>query len=356
MNLRSLLSLAFLLSPGMATAAQANACEPSDGLQFVCGLEKPEDLARIPGTRWLIASGFSNGAGLKLIDTTRRTAELWLTASTTRQPAQDRYPACEAPPDPAQFNAQGISLRSGASGRHTLYVANHGSRESIEIFTIDAGGDKPALIWNGCVPMPNGAAANSVASYADGTILATVLTHPGTTITDFVRGGATGGVYEWSPRMKQWRLLAGTQVPGNNGLETARDDSAFYVVAFGWRSVLIYPRDLATPARRIEAPGFMPDNIHWDDERLILAGMQYDEPACGGTRKIVDGKADDMRCHRGYSVAQLDPATLTFKMIAYDGPNAAFNGVSAAVVIDNELWLGSYQSDRVAVRNIVATH
>ena len=339
----------------MATGAQTGRCEPVDNLQFVCGLEKPEDLARIPGTRWLIASGFANGSGLKLIDTKRRTAEPWHTASTPRRATQ-RYTQCTQPPDPMLFNAQGISLRAGASRQHTLYVANHGGRESIEIFTIEADGDKPGLIWSGCVLMPNGTAANSVASYSDGTILATVLTHPGTTITDFVRGGATGGVYEWSPQTRQWRLLPGTRLPGNNGLETARDDSAFYVVAFGWRSVLVYPRDLSTPARRIEAPGFMPDNIHWDGERLILAGMQYDEPACDGMRKIVDGKADDMRCHRGYSVAQLDPQTFDYKLIAYDGPNATFNGVSAAVVMDDELWLGSYQSDRVAVRNIATSH
>ena len=96
----------------------------------------------------------------------------------------------------------------------------------------------------------------------------------------------------------------------------------------------------------------MPDNIHWVGDRLILAGMQYDEPACGGTRKVIDGKADDMRCHRGYSVAEIDPAHLTFRLVAYDGPNASFNGVSAAVTIDDELWIGSYQSDRVAVRSL----
>jgi hypothetical protein len=80
--------------------------------------------------------------------------------------------------------------------------------------------------------------------------------------------------------------------------------------------------------------------------------MQYDEPACGGTRKIIDGKADDMRCHRGYSVAELDPDVMTFRLIAYAGPNASFNGVSAAVSVGDELWIGSYQSDRVAIRKL----
>jgi hypothetical protein len=326
-------------------------CESDGELHFVCGLKQPEDLARIPGTRWLIASGFSQGAGLKLIDTAQRTVEPWYTPAT-RQARSAAYGDCAMPPDPALFNTQGISLRAGKNQRHTLYVTNHGGRESVEIFSIDTRRDTPALTWNGCVLLPDGTAANSVATYSDGTILITVLTHPGTSITDFVRGGVTGGVYEWRSSAPQFRLLPGTQLPGNNGLETARDDSGFYVVAFGWRSVLAFPRDLATPARRVEMSGFMPDNIHWDGERLILAGMQYDEPACGGVRKIIDGIADGMRCHRGYTVAQLNPIDMSMRLIAYAGPNASFNGVSAAVVVEDELWLGSYQADRVAIRKL----
>ena len=315
-------------------------------------MERPEDLARIPGTRWLIASGFASGAGLKLIDTSARMARFWYRDTTRNASDTRRFPDCTQRPDVASFNVQGISLRAGPNRQHTLYATNHGGRESIEVFAVDASRDEPALTWLGCVLMPNGTAANSVATYSDGTILATVLTHPGTTITEFVRGGVTGGVYEWSPVTQQFRLLPGTQLPGNNGLETARDDSGFFVVAFGWRSVLAYPRDLSTPARRVEAPGFMPDNIHWDDDRLILAGMQYDEPACGGTRKIVAGEADGMRCHRGYTVAELDPTSLTWRTIAYAGPNERFNGVSAAVVMGSQLWLGSYQADRVAIREL----
>ena len=115
-----------------------------------------------------------------------------------------------------------------------------------------------------------------------------------------------------------FRLLPGTRLPGNNGIETSRDDREFYVVAFGWHAVVVYARDdTSQPLRKAIAPGFMPDNLHWDGSRLILAGMQYDEPACGGTRKIIDGKADDMRCHRGYTVAALDPQTLEFTIVAY---------------------------------------
>jgi para-nitrobenzyl esterase len=331
-------------------ALLALTCPPSGDLTFVCGAQHPEDLAHIPGTPWLIASGFSEGAGLKLIDTRNDTLSRWYTGAPEQiQPDTRSYPDCPSAPDAALFNAHGINLK-----QQTLYVVNHGGRESIEIFSVTAGEGPPGLVWKGCVLMPEGMAANSVAAFHDGTILASVLTRPGTTITDFVQGARTGAVFQWKPGTKAFELIPGTELPGNNGLETSLDDKSFYVVAFGWHAVVVYSRAHPDkPSKVVVAPGFMPDNIHWDSGRLLAAGMQLDEPACGGTRKIVDGKADDMRCHRGFSVAELDPTTLTFNMVAYSGPNAEFNGVSAAVMMGNQLWLGSYQADRVAHRTLL---
>lgn len=329
-------------------------CEPTSSLQFVGRAERPEDVTRIPNTDWLVFSGFSNGAGLKLVDSSARTLRTWYSGEADQiQHDRRTFPLCPSPPSVQSFNAQGISLRTIAADKHRLYVVNHGGRESVEVFDVDAREDTPKLNWVGCVLMPEGIAANSVASYSDGTLLTSVLTHPGTTITDFVLGSITGGVYEWRPGTTSFELLKGTELPGNNGLETAPDDEGFYVVAFGWRSVVAFARaDTSKPLWRAQAPGFMPDNIHWSEGRLVLAGMQFDEPACGGLRKIVDGKADDMRCHRGYTVAQLDPRTKGFSVLAYDGPDPVFNGVSAAWLVDDDLWLASYQSDRIAVRTL----
>jgi hypothetical protein len=264
-----------------------------------------------------------------------------------------RFPSCPSAPDARRLNTQGLSLRTVGDSQYDLYVVNHGGRESIEIFRIEAARDEPTIRWIGCIEMPPATPANSVATFSDGTVLASVLTHPGTSITDFVRGEATGGVYEWRPGGGAFRLLPGTRLPGNNGIETSRDDREFYVIAFGWHAVVVFARDdTSRPLRKVTAPGFMPDNIHWDGSQLILAGMQYDEPACGGRRQIVDGKADEMRCHRGYTVAALAPETLEFTIVAYAQPNAGFNGVSAARIVDGELWLAAYQGDRIAVRRL----
>ena len=348
-------------------------------MSFVCGAERPEDLARIPGTQWLVASGFANGSGIKLVDIEAHTLRRWYTGEPA-QIAQDaaRYPDCAAPPDAALMNAQGMSLRTVGERSHLLYVANHGGREAIEIFRIGdahaadgrveqgrvadgaveegrvsevATRDEPSLHWIGCVPMPGGMAANSVATFADGTILATVLNRPGTQIADYVQGRITGLVYEWKPGTHAFQHVRGGDLPGNNGLETSPDGNEFYVVAFGWRAIVAFSHTNPTRIlRKAFAPGFMPDNIHWDGERLIAAGMQYDEPACGGLRKIIDGKADPMLCHRGYTVAHLNPKSMAWSLVAYSEPNSAFNGASTGTIVGSNLWIGSFQSDRIAIR------
>jgi hypothetical protein len=336
-----------------APSAPPVSCDEVQGLSFICEADRPEDLARIPGTPWLVASGFSNGSGIKLVHTERRTLRRWYSGEASQIEKDTKtFSTCPGPPDAALFNAQGMSLRSLGDHTHLLYVSNHGGREAIEVFRIETrGGDEPRLKWTGCVPMPAGMAANSVAAAPDGSILTTVLMRPGTQMADYVLGRTTGLVFEWKPGDAGFRQVEGAELPGNNGLEVSRDGKEFYVVAFGWRSVVAFSRTNPTKIlRQAVAPGFMPDNIHWDGDDLIAAGMQYDEPACGGLRKIIDGKADLMLCHRGYTVARLDPAKMTWSIVAYAEPNPSFSGTSTGLIIGNDLWLGSFQSDRIAIR------
>ncbi|OJY62021.1 MAG: hypothetical protein BGP16_15125 [Sphingobium sp. 66-54] len=350
---RALLAAALLLAAGKGAAQPAAtplSCAPGDKLAYVCGPAKPEDIVAIPGTPWLIASGFSQGAGLKLVDGARASTQLWFTAHPEQlAPDRKRYASCPGPVDPALFNARGLSLRRTGPERFSLHVVNHGGRESIEVFDVTVTAGQPMLRWRGCLPMPEGLVANSVATFSDGTVLATVLNRPGATIADFVLGNLTGAVYQWAPGDTAFRLVRGTELPGNNGLETAPDDRHFYVVAFGWHAVVVYDRkNPASPKAKIMAPGFMPDNIHWTDGRLLVAGMRLDEPGCGGLRKVVNGVADGMLCHRGYVVAEVDPRSNSMTPILSGEPEAAFNGVSAAALSKGRLWIGSYQSDRLA--------
>jgi len=341
-----------LSSPAIAEAPAQDPCLAQDGLSFLCGAIKPEDMKRIPGTRYIVTSGFSAGSGLKLIDTRTRSYTFWYNGKAD-QIADDRTGAsdCPSPPNPALFNARGLSLRKTGRRIARLHVVNHGGREAIEVFDITAPRDNaaPKLIWRGCLLMPAGHVGNAVATYRDGTVLVSVLTRPGTTITDFELGRKTGGIFERAPGDNTFRMIPGTDLPGNNGLETARDDSGFYTVAFGLRAIAWFRRGAdAGPDRIMPTPGFMPDNVHWDGHRLIAAGMNSDEPACGGKRQIINGIADTMLCPRGWKVAELYPQSGQYRVLANGNRSTAFNGMSQAIIMGNTLWIGSYQADRIA--------
>lgn len=344
-------AIAALLASAPARAQPAD-CSADAELTYVCGLQKPEDLLALPGTSWLVVSGFAKGGGLKLVDARARSYRQWYTGDES-QLAHDAeaFPDCPGPPDPALFNTRGLSLRPLAVGHFRLLVVNHGGRESIEAFDVlIEQGKEPNLQWRGCAAMPAGQVGNSVAQFADGTMLVTVLTRPGTSIGDFMLGRRTGAVWQRSPGKRNFRLLPGTDLPGNNGIEIDPDQRRFYVVSFGWHAVVVFDRkDTRRPLARITAPDFMPDNIHWTGGRLLLAGMRLDEPACGGLRKVVNGEADPMLCKRGWVVGEVDASAGRIATFAYGTPRQYFNGLSAAALVGQELWLGSFQSERLGL-------
>ena len=102
--------------------------------------------------------------------------------------------------------------------------------------------------------------------------------------------------------------------------------------------------------RQSVAPGFMPDNLRWSGNRLIAAGPMYDEPACGGTRLAVVDDPVLTSCHRGFMVAQLDPKTMAWTVLAYAEPNPAISVVSTGVLVGDTLWIGSAASGAIAYR------
>lgn len=333
-------------------AATPESCAPVNGLGFVCGLKGPEDMALIPDTRWLVASGLIPGGGIRLVDTEAKVATLFFTGAPAQlRPNKALYPNCQAPPDVQHFSAHGISLQPGRTpGLYTLYVVSHGALESIQVFAIDARGELPLLTWLGCIPTGD-LIGNSVTAYADGTVLVSVELRPGTTMADVYRRRVTGGVYQWTPAAKLLQLLPGTELSGNNGIEASPDGTEFYVATSGTQTVVVFARDhTAKPLRQVATPGFNPDNLRWTGHRLIAAGMMFDEPACGGTRQSILEHGGDLQCHRGYVAAELDPKTLQWKILAYGEPNPAFGGIATAVVVGKTIWLSSYQADRVAYR------
>jgi hypothetical protein len=335
--------LAVVCIAGSANAADD--CVAGGGLEFVCGPKNAEDLVRVPGTSWIISSGMEPGAAFYLIDSRDGS---W--SAVQPQVKHDAtFASCATPPDPAKSNTHGLSLRAAGAGRSTLYAVGHGPREAIEIYDVDSSGAKPAITWKGCVPMPPGLAANSVASFANGGLVATVLLMPGKTFAESVARKPTGAVFEWKPGTAGFELVQGTELPGNNGIETSADGREIYVVSSGFQTIVAFSH--TNPARQLRTTQplpITPDNVHTgEDGRLLTAGMKNDEPACGGPPGPQHDLAKLSTCPRGFVAIAVDPATMRHTVLA-DGPaNPAFSNATMVLAFDKQFWIGTFSGDRV---------
>ena len=338
----------WVLIAGCAFSAHAQqGCEPSGEVGYVCGVTNPEDLVLVPGTAWIVSSGMADGAGFYLVDSnTGKAAALPFEAQH-----DSKFTACTTPPSPATLQTHGLNLRASGAGRAKLYVVGHGAREAIEIFDVDATGARPALTWRGCVAMPEGLAANSVASFADGSLVATVLFMPGTTFADaIVARKPTGAVFAWSPGDAGFKLVDGSQLPANNGIEVSADGREIYVASSGLQTIVAFSHSNPTRQLRTTRPlPFTPDNVHLGpDGRLLTAGMANDVPECGGPPGPNHDLAKLAACPRPSIAVAIDPATMRDTVIATTNADAKFSNATMVLTMAGQAWFGTFSGNKIA--------
>ena len=334
-----------------AVGAQSTSCAPAGGLTFICGVANPEDLVVVPNSRWMLASGMAPGSGLHLVDTQAKTVKnLYVVDAAATRADRTKFANCPGPLDPKQALLHGLSLRSAPGGRYTVYATNHGGRESVEVFELNASGATSTATWIGCVLAPGKMSFNSVAAFSDGTLVATVLITPDKTFDDAFAQRITGVVMQWTPGTAAFTALPGTELSANNGIETSPDDREFYVASTTTKRIVAFARNnTSKPLRVAQLKEFGPDNVHWtSDNRLITAGMLDDEPACGGAPKDEKG----IRCPRGYVVVTIDPKTMAVTELARGPATPSFTGTASAMRVGDDLWLGSFNADRLAYRSL----
>jgi hypothetical protein len=335
----------------VGAAQSTTGCAPAGGLSFVCGVQNPEDLVLVPNSRWMVASGMAPGSGLHIVDTNAKTvASIYAASTASARADKTKFANCPGPLDAKQAVLHGLSLRPAGISRYTVYATNHGGRESIEVFELDASSATPTATWVGCIVMPMNMAANSVAAFRDGTVVATVLILPGKTFEDAFAQKNTGAVFQWKPGEKTFTMIPGTELSANNGIETSPDDREFFVASTTTKRIIAFSREKpGVQLRSAQLTEFGPDNVRWTaDNKLITAGLIDNEPSCGGPPKTEAG----IRCPRGYVVATIDPKTMAVSEIARGPATPAFTGTAIAMRTGNELWLGSFFADRLAYRSL----
>lgn len=339
-----LLGLVSLISPTLF--AQAD-CQSAGDVEFICGLANAEDLVLVPESDWIITSAMVANTGFYLIDANTND---WHTPDIAINHDAARYPACPDSPDMAHLETHGLNIRATDSNRSTLYAVGHGGREAIEIYEVTSGPGNPQLTWKGCVAMPEGLAANSVASFTDGSIVATVLLMPGKTFAESVAMLPTGAVFKWTPGSSEFIHLQGSELPGNNGIEVSANGREIYVVSSGFQTIVTFSNtNPVHQLRTTQQLPITPDNVHLGpDGMLLTGGMKNDVPECGGAPGPDHDLAALGTCPRGSIAIGVNPLNMSHQVLVETPALTQFSNATMVLPAGNRLWFGTFNGDRVA--------
>ena len=327
-----------LAGQGAAGAAGTAPCSPVGNVRFVCGQLAPEDLVLLPGSQWIVASAFAGTGGINLINIRDHTTTLAFPTATSKERLDAKtYNTCPGPPDAAdkaKFATHGLALRAGRNSTHTLYAVHHGGRESIEVFEVDARGKTPTLTWVGCAVAADPIGLNSVVALPEGGFIATDFLARGIDAAGrgrMLAGENNGALWEWHTATG-WKMIPGSEAAGANGLEISKDGKWLYVAAWGSQSFFRLSRG-QTPVKRDSVPlGFRVDNIRWAPDGSIFAAGQ------GGVAPMQTS-----------NIVKIDPNTLKVQEIIRHPNSPEFGNGTVAVQIGQELWVGSFRGDRIAI-------
>lgn len=234
MKARVLLMLLIAACVLPAVAIRAAGCDPDGNVTYICGVIAPEDLIAVPRSEWVIASGYTAGGAIHLVNTRDHTTRQVFPTASLRQRADTKtYSACPGPLDPAEkekFSAHGLNLRPGAGSVHTVYVVHHGFRESVEVFEIDTKPKSPTFTWIGCAVPPDTVSMNSVSPVPGGGFVVTnIFRRNLRNQQELMRtGGNTGELWEWHPK-DGWKMVPESELPVPNGIEVSKDGKWYYV-------------------------------------------------------------------------------------------------------------------------------
>jgi hypothetical protein len=336
-----------VVSSSLASAGEKD-CGPVGDLHFICGPHHPEDLVLIPGTHWILVSGLGGAlpgsppepGDLYLLNAVDKRWHSIAQASLAAVKRNTKlYGDCPAP-DAAQFLSHGLAIRAGSGGQHTLYAVNHGGRESVEVFAVDARGAVPRLTWTGCAVVTASAWLNAVVPLpGDGFIVTSTFDPKDPQARARMGNGQyAGAVYEWQPG-RGFASLAG--INGDNGVAISGDGRWLYFNWFFGRLVTRVARG-GGGEQATAAVDFLPDNIRYaPDGSLFVTGQNVDP------KQLMDG-CPSGDCLHGTTIVKLDPATMKTRVIARLPPNSTFSDGTTALQVGNTIFLGSYRGDSVA--------
>jgi len=316
---------------GQSVVQEVVSCPSDPGITYICGLMNAEDLLSVGDTGMILTSGMSgeNVTGhLYLVNPLDDTwEELVFGANFSQDQDSAMFPNCPGPLDTSNFSAHGLALRETAGNQFDLYITSHGAREAIEVFDLDMSEGIAELTWKGCVTLDESIMHNSVAILNDGGFVTTQFMVWAEGIASAMSGEPTGGVVAWHPGSEP-ALIPGSEVAAPNGIVVSDDGRYIYIAAFGSHELVRLDTASDPVAQTAVSLDIVLDNVRWGAPgKLITAGGNAE----GG----------------GWSVVEVDADTLEAVNLGSFGGDVAMQGVSSALQVNDEIWVGTYNGDRI---------
>ncbi|MBN9672990.1 SMP-30/gluconolactonase/LRE family protein [Roseibium aggregatum] len=341
-----LLTAGFYALTLFGSTAFAEDCAPVNGAEFICGVDNVEDFVRLPDGRILGSdlAQYGQQGHFWLFGTDRSVLKVQ-PEDIAIAPDPD-FAGCPGAPDWSVFGPHGLDLVASGDTA-TLLAVNHGGREAIEMFKIDLAGKDPKFSWTGCLIAPPGAWPDDVAILPDGGVIATSLwdTRDDTRVEKLNTGKPVGGLFEWHPD-KGWSPVKGAEaMSGPNGVVVTPDGSTAYVAA--WSGKQLFTVDRTTGEITAQNVDFAPDNLVWsaDGSSILIGGVITTVPDV-----LACFVSQDVNCPAlGVRVDRLNPETGEFKTLVKGNDYGQFGAATGAIEVDDELWVNSFRSDRIAI-------
>ena len=327
-----------------AAAGSTGDCKEIDGIESICGLDKPEDIVAAPNGRDIIFGQFGENGSLAVLDTHNNSVHTLFPGSDSRL-AEDEFwgeHSCRKPSSSLQ--AHGIDLSQRSDGRWQLLAVNHGGRESVEFFELEFGNEgRPRAIWRGCVVMPEQGNINDVAALPDGGFLVTHMADKDSQMWQLFLsffGVDSGYVYRWD-REAGFSPVAGTEGQMPNGILLSPNGEHFFLNIYFGNELRKY--DLASGELLGSVEIEKPDNLSWNDRGKLLVASQHASTLELLSSLEQEGSAPSLL---PFSIYEVDPDTLE-KRLLLRREGEPMGAGTVAVEVGGNLYIGSYAGDRM---------
>ena len=312
-----------------------------------------EDMLTTPDGQWVIGSGMavtdSQPGALYAINIKSKSVQR-LYQGNSDASAKTTDSGCPGELAAGNFAPHGISLHQSASGDWSLYVVNHGGRESVEAFslTINATTNQPELAWSDCIVLPPGTMANSVAVATDGTVYITASGNFFAAAENEKSATSEpvfppGGILAWNSA-SGWREIPGGKMIQPNGLLVSADNRHLY--AADWSGKTVFEIDLNDPeATRTLLLDFMPDNLRWDSDGSFWVAGHTAEP-----QSIFECYLSAAsQCPVDWGLARVDSQSMTSMCQELLPATQTISTITVAQPVADTLWLGTFRGPAIHI-------